>query len=72
MIHLPPAHFGRRVTRAVSPGQAVRIEVRIPAETAERLYTHASQADRTLSSITAEAIDRLCDGPETYWSRAGP
>ncbi|GAA4824209.1 hypothetical protein GCM10023353_36530 [Tomitella cavernea] len=73
MIHLPPTHFGRRVLRTVAAGQVVRIEVRLPAETAQRLYTRAGQTERTLSSITAEAIDALCDSePEADRSRAGP
>lgn len=73
MIELPAAHFGRRTKRTVEPDETVRVEVRLPAKTAHLLYEHARQSHRTLSSVTAEAINAL----EGEWqmsrrTRAGP
>lgn len=71
MIELPSAHFGRRTTRNFEPDDTVRVEVRLPAKTAQRLYERARLSQRTLSAVTAEALDAL-EGECLRRSRDGP
>lgn len=58
-ISLTPARTGRQRSRAARfrPQELVRVEVRLPATTAARLYQRASDTRRPVSATAAELLD---------------
>lgn len=62
-IVLTPARTGRQraARRAFDPDDLVRVEVRMPASTAARLYQRAHDIHQPVSTTAAELIDTALD-----------
>ena len=57
-VTLPPARTGRhRSNNALDPDDLVRVEVRMPASTAARLYERAKNIRRPVSHTATELIN---------------
>lgn len=62
-IVLTPARTGRQraAQRAFEPDDLVRVEVRMPASTASRLYQRAHDIHQPVSTTAAELIQTALD-----------
>lgn len=62
-IVLTPARTGRQraLRKAFEPDDLVRVEVRMPASTAARLYQRAHDIHQPVSTTAAELIDTALD-----------